>query len=217
MSIDNEQKMIRAGRSIALIYARSNCAGSPFTERKNVAHWVAMTPRLIHAVIAAFLTAIVGVFPYTQRRNRQTALFALSNMFLVLWNLTDLVFLIPDHNLMLTLYRAGLMIGICTAWSFNRFTTSFGQPESTIFRRLWMFLVAAGLLSDSGPGILPDDLNRLFEPWFTTKGSRGMGIGLYLSREIIRRHGGSVEAASHSGHGTTFPIGLPLSRLLSNR
>ncbi|HVO32833.1 MAG TPA: HAMP domain-containing sensor histidine kinase [Elusimicrobiota bacterium] len=64
-------------------------------------------------------------------------------------------------------------------------------------------------ISDTGPGIGPQELGRLFEPWFTTKGSRGMGIGLYLAREIIQRHGGSVEVASAPGQGTTFRIDLP--------
>ena len=64
-------------------------------------------------------------------------------------------------------------------------------------------------IQDSGPGIAAKDLKKLFDPWFTTKGSHGMGIGLFLTREIIQRHGGSIEVSSTEGNGTTFVIRLP--------
>lgn len=63
---------------------------------------------------------------------------------------------------------------------------------------------------DSGPGIPPKDLKHLFDPWFSTKGPHGMGIGLYLTQEIIHRHGGSIEVASEEGRGSIFRIILPL-------
>jgi len=65
-------------------------------------------------------------------------------------------------------------------------------------------------ITDSGPGIQPKNLERLFDPWFSTKGSHGMGIGLYLTQEIIHRHAGSIEARNEKGSGSTFQIILPL-------
>ncbi len=64
-------------------------------------------------------------------------------------------------------------------------------------------------LEDNGAGIRPDHLPRLFEPLFTTK-TRGLGLGLAISREIIERHGGSISVASALGTGTTFTITLPV-------
>jgi len=66
-------------------------------------------------------------------------------------------------------------------------------------------------IADSGPGIRRQDLGRLFDPWFSTKGSQGMGIGLYLTHEIIRRHGGDIDVTSSEGRETIFRITIPTS------
>lgn len=66
-------------------------------------------------------------------------------------------------------------------------------------------------ISDTGPGIAPAHLERLFEPGFTTKGGRmGMGLGLAICREIVDRHAGRISVASEVGLGTTFTINLPI-------
>jgi len=70
--------------------------------------------------------------------------------------------------------------------------------------------------SDTGIGIEKEKLNRLFEPFYTTKGFRagsatsGTGLGLYVSYGIIRRHKGSIEVRSQVGRGSTFTVRLPL-------
>ena len=61
---------------------------------------------------------------------------------------------------------------------------------------------------DDGPGIPADILPRIFEPFLTTKES-GVGLGLAISHSILERHGGSIEAHSNAGSGTTFTITLP--------
>ena len=64
-------------------------------------------------------------------------------------------------------------------------------------------------VENSGPGIAPGDLTRIFEPFFTTKGpGEGTGLGLYLSRSIIQRSGGTIDAESNPG-GTRFRVTLP--------
>jgi PAS domain S-box-containing protein len=64
-------------------------------------------------------------------------------------------------------------------------------------------------VADTGPGIEPDALERLFEGFFTTK-SRGMGIGLAICRSIIESHGGQISADNRSDRrGATFTIHLP--------
>ncbi len=62
--------------------------------------------------------------------------------------------------------------------------------------------------TDTGPGIAPDDLGAIFEPYFTTKGE-GTGLGLMIVQRIIRDHGGEIEVRSEPGAGTTFTLYLP--------
>jgi signal transduction histidine kinase len=64
-------------------------------------------------------------------------------------------------------------------------------------------------VSDTGGGIPPEQINRIFEPFYTTK-KRGTGLGLMIVQRIVRAHGGRIELESHVGRGTTFRIWLPL-------
>lgn len=65
---------------------------------------------------------------------------------------------------------------------------------------------------DNGPGI-PDAIRgRLFEPFVSSKGQRGTGLGLAVARKIAERHGGRLEVAASSALGTTFELSLPASR-----
>ena len=64
--------------------------------------------------------------------------------------------------------------------------------------------------SDNGPGICPEHLQRIFDPYFTTKPS-GHGLGLATSYSIVKKHGGHIEVASEVGKGTTFELYLPAS------
>lgn len=63
-------------------------------------------------------------------------------------------------------------------------------------------------VSDSGPGIPPDQLERIFEPFVTTK-RHGLGLGLAISRNIVEAHGGQLKAVSHPKGGATFFFVLP--------
>lgn len=63
-------------------------------------------------------------------------------------------------------------------------------------------------ISDSGPGISPGDLERIFDPLFTTK-KNGSGLGLAVARDLVQGHGGSIRAESKPGEGTTFTVVLP--------
>jgi PAS domain S-box-containing protein len=63
-------------------------------------------------------------------------------------------------------------------------------------------------VKDSGIGLSPETAEKIFDPFYTTKAS-GMGMGLSISRSIIRRHGGRLWATANQGAGTTFHFTLP--------
>src|SRR5262249_54818262 len=63
--------------------------------------------------------------------------------------------------------------------------------------------------ADSGPGIPPDDHEKIFEPLYTTK-ARGMGLGLPVSRTLARANAGDVTVTSRAGEGATFALVLPI-------
>ena len=68
-------------------------------------------------------------------------------------------------------------------------------------------------VADTGVGMTPDILVRIFEPFFSTKGLTGTGLGLWVSRELVNKHHGNLRVRSTSiqPSGTTFRLFLPLT------
>lgn len=64
--------------------------------------------------------------------------------------------------------------------------------------------------ADQGGGILPEDVGKIFQPYFTTK-EAGIGLGLAITERIIREHGGEIMVESQPGIGTVFTVVLPLA------
>jgi len=64
------------------------------------------------------------------------------------------------------------------------------------------------VVRDSGPGLDSKSLERLFEPFYTTK-LQGMGMGLAICRSIMQAHGGRLWATSNRDHGASFHFSLP--------
>lgn len=64
-------------------------------------------------------------------------------------------------------------------------------------------------IADTGGGIPSEKINRIFEPFYSTK-EKGTGLGLMIVQRIVREHGGRIELESHVGQGTVFRIWLPL-------
>lgn len=62
---------------------------------------------------------------------------------------------------------------------------------------------------DNGSGIAPENLQRIFEPFFSTKQSKGTGLGLAVTRKIVQEHGGRVLIESELGKGTAFHLVIP--------
>ena len=69
-------------------------------------------------------------------------------------------------------------------------------------------------ISDTGKGISPENVKRIYDPFFTTKGiGRGTGLGLSVSYGIIQEHSGRISVDSRPGKGTTFTLAIPLKRV----
>ncbi len=65
--------------------------------------------------------------------------------------------------------------------------------------------------ADTGTGISKENLNKIFEPLFTSK-AKGIGLGLAVTKTIVEGHGGTIEVESEVGKGSTFIVSLPLSQ-----
>jgi signal transduction histidine kinase len=88
------------------------------------------------------------------------------------------------------------------------------HKSAGLAREIWLkgyedgnWVVAS--VKDTGPGIKKTEFTHLFEAYFTTKGSGGTGMGLFLSRQVVKAHGGSIDVRSEEGKGTEFLIRLP--------
>jgi signal transduction histidine kinase len=69
-------------------------------------------------------------------------------------------------------------------------------------------------VADSGPGIAPENLNRIYDPFFTTKAARkGTGLGLSVTYGIMQEHGGSIEVSNRPSGGARFRLELPMARV----
>jgi signal transduction histidine kinase len=77
-------------------------------------------------------------------------------------------------------------------------TSATSQPQGVRIRFI-----------DTGVGIAPDALPRIFEPFHSTR-HEGLGLGLYISKKVIDEHEGQIEVKSQVGEGTTFTVWLPV-------
>jgi signal transduction histidine kinase len=70
-------------------------------------------------------------------------------------------------------------------------------------------------VEDTGPGIPPENLKRIFEPYFSTKKS-GIGLGLAIVKRIVGEHGGRITVTSEIGRGSSFICKFPAALTISN-
>lgn len=84
-----------------------------------------------------------------------------------------------------------------------------GAPGTILISSAGLRDTIAIRVQDNGKGIPREKLNRIFQPFFTTKGSKGTGLGLSMTRKYVEDMGGSITVDSEEGRGTTFTIVLP--------
>jgi signal transduction histidine kinase len=89
-----------------------------------------------------------------------------------------------------------------------RVSTGRGRMQGQLIRGKPALVIR---IEDNGPGILKEDLDKLFIPFYTTK-SGGTGLGLPICQRIIRAHEGEIEVRSVIGKGATFTVRLPLPK-----
>jgi signal transduction histidine kinase len=80
-----------------------------------------------------------------------------------------------------------------------------GELTITVQREQNMITIA---VKDTGVGIPPENMKKLFEPLFTTK-TKGIGLGLAVSRKLIEANGGKIAVESEEGIGSIFTLVLP--------
>lgn len=107
-----------------------------------------------------------------------------------------------------------ILINLCTnaanamAGKQGELVVTLRKSDKTTGDKKWLELA----VSDNGCGIEPHLLQRIFEPYYTTREKeQGTGMGLAMLHGIVNRHGGTIEVDSEVGEGTTFRIFLPVS------
>lgn len=92
------------------------------------------------------------------------------------------------------------------------------KPGQAVCVRTWADAQVHVEVRDEGAGIAPENLHRVFEPFFTTRGvGAGMGLGLTVAYGIVTRHGGTIDVESTPGRGSRFTVHLPRAALRPRR
>lgn len=128
--------------------------------------------------------------PHARLRGDSTGLFeAVMNL------CTNALQAMPGHGV--------LHVGLETTRFETGHTTSHGRIDAGPVLRL--------SVADSGEGIAPEVMERLFDPFFTTRGQQGTGLGLAVVHGVVETMGGAVDVSSRAGEGSRFTVYLPLA------
>jgi PAS domain S-box-containing protein len=122
-------------------------------------------------------------------------------------DLADDLPLVSGDRIQLQQVVLNLVMNACEAMS----GTGAGARELRVETRRSAPGAVQVSIRDSGPGIDENSIDRIFEPFVTTK-SGGMGMGLSISRSIVEAHGGELRAAANPDRGSTFAFSLPIHR-----
>ena len=109
------------------------------------------------------------------------------------------------------LARPEAIVQICVNLIMNALQAMNGQGTLTLGARSTDQLVSISI-GDTGPGIPPEKMDKIFEPFYTTKPpGQGTGLGLHSVRALVQEYGGQVLIQSTMGQGTTFHLEFPIS------
>ena len=100
--------------------------------------------------------------------------------------------------------------------AFEAMSGAADGPRELVVRTRYGPAGVEFLVSDTGPGLSDEALARMFEPFFTTK-PEGLGLGLSISRTIVRDHGGEIGVVRDAGRGSTMSVTLPPARIPGSR
>jgi len=104
----------------------------------------------------------------------------------------------------------GLLQQVVVNLLMNALDAVMGNRDPRVLVRVYETAGEARVsVRDNGPGVPPGLRDRVFEPFFSTKGTKGTGLGLAISRQAIVSMGGALTLSSESGYGTCFRIRLP--------
>jgi signal transduction histidine kinase len=93
----------------------------------------------------------------------------------------------------------------------DTFSRESGRPALSTVEGAGQGVILA--ITDTGVGIPPENMAKLFEPLFTTK-ARGIGLGLAVSRRLVEANDGSIEVESEEGMGSAFSVVLPAREVI---
>jgi signal transduction histidine kinase len=100
-------------------------------------------------------------------------------------------------------------VSSATASNSSRFCSTFLSTRSRRWPAAWTAGSVVLEVSDTGQGLGPEERDRIFQPFYTTK-AEGMGMGLSISRSIIESHGGRLSVTDNGARpGVTFTVTLP--------
>jgi two-component system cell cycle sensor histidine kinase/response regulator CckA len=157
-------------------------------------------------ILAPFLKEVVKFLQTTLPANMEVQLAPGSDNFTILADPTQLqqILLNLCTNAAHALAPAGGVIGICLTEQI--ITAPEDMPPTDLTPGAYVHLV----VRDNGQGIAPEYLDRVFDPFFTTrKVGEGTGLGLSVVHGIVKNHGGAVYAESEPGRGTAMHVFLP--------
>ncbi len=123
----------------------------------------------------------------------------------------------PDEQLPVVLASPDSLQSVWLNLLLNAIASIEGATSTGGVGRIHIFTQRAGNqvqvnITDNGRGIPKEHLERIFEPFYTTKpAGRGTGLGLSVCRRIIEQHHGTIDVESQIGVGTEFRITLPIS------
>src|SRR5690348_13910330 len=105
-----------------------------------------LNSQALNSIVASLLTLGVGIYPYFQKRNKLTRLFALSNLTLAIWNLSDCIAInVPNHQIGLIVDRTFYIFGVLTVWYFFQYMVCFAGVPLEQYQRWWKAIRVVGV------------------------------------------------------------------------